>query len=255
MNSITQWPAGVLALSFLALWLATRIGVLLPGRLASLSDEGREDFNVVQAAVLTLLALVIGFTLSMAVSRYDQRKACEEGEANAIGTEYLRADFLPTADASRVRVLLKSYLEQRILFHAARGAQEVARVDARTAQLQNDLWAAVRAAAVAQPTALTTLVVSGMNDVLNAQGYAQAARLNRIPAAVWLLMATIALCANVLVGFGARNAKAASLLLLILPALVSLAFFLIADIDSPSTGVIRVSAENLIGLSSSLRPQ
>jgi len=57
----------------------------------------------VLAASLTLLALIIGFSFSMAVSRYDQRKNYEEAEANAIGTEYLRANLLPADDATRVR--------------------------------------------------------------------------------------------------------------------------------------------------------
>jgi hypothetical protein len=56
-----------------------------------LDDELRDDFGVVLAAVMTPLGLVIGFSFSMAISRYDERKMLEEAEANAIGTEYLRA--------------------------------------------------------------------------------------------------------------------------------------------------------------------
>jgi hypothetical protein len=65
-------------------------------------DDALENFRVVQGAVLTLLALIIGFTFSMAIGRYDQRKNLEEAEANAIGTEYVRADLLPAADAAKV---------------------------------------------------------------------------------------------------------------------------------------------------------
>ena len=63
----------------------------------------REDFGFILAATLTLLGLIIGFSFSMATSRYDQRKNYEEAEANAIGTEYVRADLLPAADAATVR--------------------------------------------------------------------------------------------------------------------------------------------------------
>ena len=69
-------------------------------------------------ATLTLLALIIGFTFSMALNRYDQRKIYEEEEANAIGTEYLRAELLPAADAAKVRTLLLNYLDQRVLFYS-----------------------------------------------------------------------------------------------------------------------------------------
>jgi hypothetical protein len=65
-------------------------------------------------------------------------------------------------------------------------------------------------------------------------------------------MAAIAICANLLIGYGARNAKAELFLLPVLPLVVSIAFLLIADIDSPRGGVIRVSAQNLASLSQSL---
>ena len=92
-----------------------------------------------------------------------------------------------------------------------------------------------------------------MNDVLNSQGYTQAAWWNRIPIAAWAMMALIAICSNMLVGFGAKSAKTEFGLLLVLPLVVSIAFFLIADIDSPRQGVIRVIPQNLLSLAQSLR--
>ena len=94
-----------------------------------------------------------------------------------------------------------------------------------------------------------------MNDVLNSQGYTQAAWLNRIPIAAWTLMTAIAVCSTMLVGIGAKGAKADSRLLFVLPLVVSIAFLLIADIDSPRRGVIRVVPQNLLSLSQSLRAQ
>jgi hypothetical protein len=76
----------------------------------------RDDFGLILAATLTLLALIIGFSFSMATARYDQRKNYEEQEANAIGTEYVRADLLSPVEAAKVRSLLGSYLDQRVLF-------------------------------------------------------------------------------------------------------------------------------------------
>jgi len=200
-------------------------------------DGVREDFNVIQAATLTLLALIVGFTFSMALNRYDQRKNYEEEEANAIGTEYLRASLLPAADATKVRALLISYLDQRIAFYEALDRQELLKIAAQTAKAQSELWAAVQVPAVAQPTPTVTLAVAGMNDVFNSQGYTQAAWWNRIPIAAWGLMAAIAICSNVLVGYSARRPKEEFALLLILRLVVSIAFFLIADIDSRAAGL------------------
>jgi hypothetical protein len=92
-----------------------------------------------------------------------------------------------------------------------------------------------------------------MNDMLNSQSYTQAAWWNRIPVAAWGLMASIAIFANLLLGYGARNAKAERGLHLVLPLVVSVSFFLIADIDSPRRGVILVNPQNLTSLAESLR--
>ena len=248
-----DFPLVVFAISFVLLWIAARIGATVLRRRRELDEGARDDFGVILGATLTLLGLIIGFSFSMAISRYDQRKLYEEEEANAIGTQYLRADLLPAADAARVKALLASYVDQRILFYTTRDDERLRQVDAATARLQADLWSAVVAPATAQPTPTAALAVAGMNDVLNSQGYTQAAWWNRIPIAAWALMVGIAVCCNLLVGYGARNVKAEGALLVVMPLIVAISFFLIADIDSPRGGVIRVSPQNLISLAGSLR--
>jgi len=208
---------------------------------------------MVLGATLTLLGLIIGFTFSMALSRYDQRKNYEEAEANAIGTEYVRADLLPAGDAARVRALLVNYLEQRMLFYTTRDEQQMEQIYAKTSKLHAELWSAVRTPAFAQPTAVISLAIAGMNDVLNTQGYTQAAWLNRIPTAAWVVMVAMAIVSSLLVGIGTKDGKSLSRVLLILPLILSIAFFLISDIDSPRHGMIHVSPQNLLLLSKSLR--
>jgi hypothetical protein len=88
--------------------------------------------------------------------------------------------------------------------------------------------------------------------VLNSQSYTQAAWWNRIPYAAWGLMAMIAICCNLLVGYGARITRVGGILLMILPLVVSIAFLLIADIDSPRGGLIHVYPLNLLALSASV---
>src|SRR6266705_3060509 len=193
-----NFPLLVFAMSFLLLSLAAAVGDIVRSKIHPLVEEERDDFGIILSATLTLLGLLIGFSFSMAISRYDQRKNYEEAEANAIGTEYVRADLLPAADAAKVRALLRDYLDQRVLYYTTRDEQEIRRIDARTARLQAGLWSAVVAPVAPNPTPTGALAVSGMNDVLNSQGYAQAALWNRIPTAAWALMAVIAVCCNVM---------------------------------------------------------
>jgi hypothetical protein len=244
----TLYPLVTFIFWFAVLWLSVLLGDLLRKRVRPLPEEGREDFGLVVTATLTLLGLLIAFSFSMAVTRYDQRKNYEEAEANAIGTEYLRADFLPAADATKVRELLRKYTEQRVSFYTTLDQHEIQKINTDTARLQNDLWAAVRQPAAAQPNAVVALVVEGMNDVLNSQGYTQAAWWNPIPTAAWVLMVTIAMSCNILVGYGAHRTDRS--IFLILPIAMSISFLLISDIDNPG-GTIRVAPLNLQALAQS----
>jgi len=246
-----DFPLLVFAASFVALWSSALAGAFFK-RVRPLDEGLRDDFAVVQAAILTLLSLLIGFTFSMAVSRYDQRKNYEEAEANAIGTEYVRADLLPAAEAAKVQELLRSYLDLRVLFYTTQDLQKRRQIYTKTAQLQNDLWTVVQTRAAAQPTPPIALVIMGMNDVLNSQGYTQHAWWYRIPVEAWALMVLIAVCCNLMIGYGGR--RPSRLLLLIVPLAVSVSFFLIADIDSPLGGVIRIQPQNLQSLARSFTP-
>src|ERR1700746_820903 len=117
MSTLVDNPFAVFAIAVVAQWGAAFIGDALRRRPRPLKKDEREDFDTVLTAALTLLALIIGFSFSMAVSRYDQRKNYEEAEANAIGTEFIRADLLPADAAVKVRELLKKYVDQRVLFY------------------------------------------------------------------------------------------------------------------------------------------
>jgi len=234
----------MLAFAGIGAWLARK-------RLVDLELEGRSAFAVVVTATVTLLALIIGFTFSMALTRYDERKKLEEEEANAIGTELARADLLPPADAAKLKALLRDYLNERMVRYVYRAERPAAQPGARTVALQNDLWAAVVTPCQTQRDPVCALVVAGMNDVLNSQGYTQAAWLNRIPLAAWTLLAALALFSNLLVGFEVQRVGGGRVVPYVLPITVSIACCLIADLESPG-GLIRIHPQNLRILAQSL---
>src|SRR5579862_5939496 len=126
MHALFNYPVLLLLATFALLWLAALVGAKLQGRRRRPFDEARKgDFDIVLGATLTLLSLIVGFTFSMASSRYDQRKNYEEDEANAIGTAYARADLLPAADAAQIKQLLRGYAELRIRFYTTVDPQQV----------------------------------------------------------------------------------------------------------------------------------
>ena len=93
-----NYPFLILLGSLAAFWLSSSVGCRLGNRTGQLDERNREDFKFVLGGTLTLLGLIVGFTFSMAVERYNQRKNYEEEEANVIGTEYVRADLLLPVD-------------------------------------------------------------------------------------------------------------------------------------------------------------
>jgi hypothetical protein len=250
MENLTHYPLLLFVVSFAAMSVVAVAGSWLRRRSPTADEEQKEHIGVILAATLTLLGLIIGFSFSMAANRYDQRKIFEEAEANAIGTEILRADFLPPADAANVRKLLAEYTGLRIQFYLNKDDDQRKQMAERTAQLQAALWSAIRKSSAGQPTPVEALAIAGMNDVINSQSNTQAAFWNRIPTAAWFFMAIIALCSNALIGY--RSGKVGLWLLFVLPLIVSFAFVLIADIDAPRHGLIEVRPQNLEVLANSL---
>jgi hypothetical protein len=233
--------------------LSVLVGAAAKRRGLRAETHDESDLGLVINASLTLLALIIGFSFSMAISRYDQRKSFEEEEANSIGTEYLRLDLLPGGAAGPLRPLMRQYLDQRILYYTVRDQERLAKIADDTTLLQNQMWGGVQRSAAAQPTPTVALAVAGMNNMLDSQGYTEAAWDNRIPIGAWCLMGALAVCCCLLVGYGSHGRG--KLVLAVLPFIVSVAFFLIADIESPRHGMIRVHPHNLESLAASLGKQ
>jgi len=201
----------------------------------------------VLGASLTLLALLIGFSFSMAVSRYDERKTLEEREANAITVEYERASLLSGPQAQQIRDLLAKFVEVRIQFYEATDEARVAPIDLQTTKVEDDLWSQISSvAAQPHPPPSLSLVAAGMNDVLGSENYTQGAWRNHIPIPAWTVMVVVAVAANFLLG--ASEQRRTTALLVALPLIISTPMFLISEIETPRAGVIRIMPENLIAL-------
>jgi hypothetical protein len=248
-----NFPLLVFFVSFTILALSAKIGDSLRRRTEPPKEDVRTDSGLLLSATLTLLYFIIGFSFSMSISRYDVRKNCELAEAQAIGTAHVRSDLLAPADAMKTGKLLKEYLDQRLLFYTVRAPGRRVGIAAETARLQGHLWSTVRQAVPAVPPPLMGLLVSGINDVVASQRSTEAAWLNRIPIAAWALMAAIAIGTCWLIGYRARRTD--WLAFLIVPVAASVSFFLIADLDSPLGGAIRVNPYNLSAVAQSFPAQ
>lgn len=248
MNLVDRPPI-LWGVALIALCAAAFVGDLLRDKVRPVNGAERSDLDIVLTATLTLLGLLIGFSLSMAVNRYDQRKNFEAAETNAIATEYRRADLLSGPARTQVRELLSRYTDERIRFYQS-GSVGTGATDDALLGMQSQLWSAVAKAGNAQRDPVVALAVSGMDEVFTSRGSTRAAWLNRIPMAAWGLLGLTALVVNLLLGY--RERRRDILVLTILPVVIATAFFLIADIESPGGGVIRVAPVNLVSLADAM---
>lgn len=249
----TQWLVfGVSALLLLAL---AEIGFRMGFHLFVTKDEPRKaQIGGIQGAVLGMLGLLLGFTFSMAVGRYENRRELVLQEANSIGTTYLRASFLPAAHKAAVEGILRHYVDVRLAFYDA--GPDNAKIDAaekETARLQQDLWTHAVATASEAPTPITATFINTLNETIDLDAARYNALQSHVPGAVWLLVLTVAGTGCFASGYGAGAAGARSTFSnVMLALLIAVVITIIADIDRPRHGLIGISQQPMLDLKASL---
>src|SRR4029453_13038071 len=179
-----------LGLLFFAVILgATGLGIFLGHRVRHLSETLKEPFGVLQAALLGLVALLLAFGLSLAVSRYETRRSNIVSEANAIGTTYLRAQTLAEPVRSRSLDLLRGYTRSALrLSDAVPGSDEADAARAQEERIERRLWRLAGDALDTAPTASAPrLYVETLNEMIDAETVRVASLSNRVPTAVLVL--------------------------------------------------------------------
>jgi hypothetical protein len=245
MSAVLDHPLVFFPLVLVLLFAAGWLGMWLKARYSDTVDAGSSSFKTLESAVLGLLALLLGFSFSMAVSRYDLRKDLEVGEANAIGTTWLRTSALGEPARTAARSLLKEYVPVRIAFFEA-GTDQRAIADSlsRAGVLQSELWRVAADDANGHRDPVTALFLATLNDTIDFSEKRTAALENRIPGAAWALLIFMSCAASLLVGIGATARS--RVLLLVLPLVVGSALTLILDLDSPRAGFVRIHQHSMV---------
>ena len=237
----------------LLLLIVAEVGYRMGFRIPRKDDPAfQSEISGYQAAVLGLLALLLGFTFSMALNHYDLRRSLVIQEANAIETTFLRTSFLPPESRETSRHLLRDYLDLRIGYDT--NAMDQAPILQRTASIQGDLWKQAEMAALRAPTPSTASYITALNEMLDAASTRIAASRVRIPGALWLILTTVSVFGIWAAGFSAGvNRKRALFLTVGLPILITLVLQLITDISTPKGGLIRTDYSSMIDLRASMK--
>jgi hypothetical protein len=244
--SLSSWELGLLI--FAVIGGAAAVGVVVGRYARRQPDAYREPIGVLQGALLGVVGLILAFGLSLAVGRYQDRRADVVVDANTIGTAYLRAQTIAEPERSRSIQLLRRYNDLAILLtYEIPASTELGRTAAEQSRIQRDLWRLAGEALNRRPVASAPrLYVDSLNEMIDQQTARLAGLNNRVPDAVlWLELLGAAFALGLLalylsmLGRGVIPVFAAA-------ALVSLLVLVTFDLDRPTRGLIRVPATPLL---------
>jgi hypothetical protein len=237
---LSSFVLGLLLFGFLL--GTTLLGALLGRRARQRSGHLKEPFGILQGALLGIVGLLLAFGLSLAVSRYENRRENVVTTANAIGTTYLRAQTLTEPERTRSLGLLVGFTEAAVGLsdHTPGGGAAKAAV-AREDLLQRRLWAQASAAVERSPQGTAPrLYIESLNDMFDDETARVATLSNRVPTAVLLLEILGAAFTLALLAAYLAIAGRGGLTVIVASALIAFLLLVTADLDRPTRGLIQV---------------
>jgi hypothetical protein len=250
MESLPLWLLGIIL--FVLLALVCRAGMWLRARR---KDDGRsDDEGYLLSAALALLGLLIAFTFSLALNRYDARRDLVLKEANAIGTAWLRAGLVEGTAGRDLQASLAGYTDIRLRLPLSGGNADAALLERASASAQSKLWKQMTAATRDVPPPIAATIVTAFNDLFDIASARKAERAARIPSRVLEVLVLYALMAAAIIGYVlGGTGKSHRTVTSILFVLLTLALLLILDLDRPWSGSITVSQQPMIDARAGMR--
>jgi hypothetical protein len=217
-------------------------------------DEAEKESPVtgMVGAALGLLAFMLAFTFGLAGSRFEDRRQVLLSEANAIGTTYLRAAMLPEPMRTETRNLLREYVDVRL--EAVQQPDKLRAAVSRSEELHNRLWSVAVAVTEKDRSPITGLFVQSLNEMIDLHATRIMTGLrSRVPGMIWIVLSLLAILSMVMMGYhsGLANSRR-SIVVIGLIIGFALVLFLIADLDRPGQGTLRVSQQAMIDLRHSM---
>lgn len=238
---------GVVAtLMFVGVLVALRLGRYIGERAIARHGSVGSTIGSLETAVFALLGLLIAFTFSGALTRFDTRRVQVVQEANAIGTAWLRMDLLPAAAQPKLRATFRSYVDSRIDTYRKLPDLTAVRAEvAHSSQLQQEIWNQVTAAIRlpdARPDA-ALLLMPALNDMFDITSARLAATQLHPPIIIYAMLVALALVAALLAGYQSAGEKGyAWIHKIAFATIVALTVYVILEIEYPRLGLVRLDA-------------
>lgn len=245
-HGLPEWLTWLLFLC--AMVVACETGYIM-GLRSRAAEKTRTLIPTITGSILALLGLLLGFTMSMSVSRYDVRRRLVLEEANAINGAYLQVQALPTSESSELQELLRKYADNRLrVSQTIRDAQLLQRGKEEDVRLQNELWSRAAALSRKDPQSVPAgLLMESLRSVFDLENSRWIGFVAHVPESVIYVNGLMGLVAVLMVGYGFglsghRHPLSEALLIVA----ITLVMALIVELDYPSSGVIRVSQQPLM---------
>jgi len=247
------WALGFVLAVVLAIVLELGFRVGAHYRIHQDSDH-KDQMSTLRDGLFVLVSLLLGFTLALAASRYIERRSLLVEEAISIGTTYLRAGTLPQPYRARSQNLLREYVDARLdLDSAGMNVARITEASHRSKGIQTELWTDAAAVAQSDRTAITAVYINSLNETIDLYDKRIAASENRIPGTIWLLIFSVSVLAVFTRGLPLQSRYWSTLVLV--PVTIAIAVALIADLDTPSRGLIRIDQRAMQRLKVDLSPE
>jgi hypothetical protein len=238
--------ATIFMISIILIVAATEVGRMYGLHAAG---KGAGDVSTLEGAILGLLALMIGFTFAMALSRFEARRDAVLSEANAIGTTALRARLLPSPQNAEILKLLQEYVQIRLdITRRIPSPTELSAAIERSNEIQEAIWQQAKSLAASNNAVVPTgLFIQTLNEMIDDQSKRLDALRNRIPNIVLIALYGVTIVACAFAGYAnGLQARRVRLPIYVMGLLVAAVILLIQDLDRPSTGFIKTSQQPMI---------
>ena len=242
---------GVAVLSVFVWAISFRFGSRRSRRQAVRTDS---QSQAIEAAILTIFALLLGFTFSMSAGRFEARRSILLEESNAIGTAYLRASLLDSAPKAQLQRILREYLDARIAhYRAPFDSGSVTSLKDESARLERSAFALAAEETRRAPTPANALVISALNAVIDVREKQTFAFENVVPETILGFLLALSLIAVVVIGFlNGLAATRQTFLCMVFAGVSAMTIFLVLDLDRPRRGPIHLGVDTLLRLKASI---
>lgn len=242
LNLESLW---VLLGAFVVLSVAALLGKALRAWLDRIEVVADDVVKIVLGASLSLFGLLLGFLLSFAISGYNARMQAEENEALVMGHAFQRMALMAPKDQQPAERMLQEYLKLRIDFFSATDAaqRQQARID--SVRLQSRMWLWLSERVRTDPSLVHQSVLDACDALYESQQKTLSSWRAQIPLPAWVMALLFAWCSSFLIGYTVHGVRGNTALVIIVPGLVAVSLYVIAQIDIPGEGLIHVLPDNM----------